>query len=56
MRTLSWMYFKVFEPLGLALWSTHDPVAQLRSMPGMTLERHTTFFGNFQVIVATKTA
>jgi hypothetical protein len=25
-------------------------------MPGVTCERHTAFFGNFQVIVATKAA
>jgi ubiquinone/menaquinone biosynthesis C-methylase UbiE len=54
MRALSWIYFKVFEPLGLALWDTHDPLAQLEAMPGMTCERRTVFFGNFQVIVATK--
>lgn len=54
LRLLSWTYFKVFEPYGLALWDSHDPVALLRSMPGVTCERHTEFFGNFQVIVATK--
>jgi ubiquinone/menaquinone biosynthesis C-methylase UbiE len=54
LRALSWTYFKVFEPLGLALWSTHDPLAQLSAMPGITCERHIVFFGNFQVVVATK--
>jgi ubiquinone/menaquinone biosynthesis C-methylase UbiE len=54
LRALSWSYFKVFEPLGLALWSTHDPVRQLMAVPGMTCERRLVFFGNFQVIVATK--
>ena len=54
LRALSWTYFKVFEPYGLALWNTHDPVLQLQAMPGVTCERHTVFFGNFQVIVATK--
>lgn len=54
LRALSWSYFKVFEPLGLALWSTHDPLRQLSAMPGMTCERRLVFFGNFQVIVATK--
>jgi ubiquinone/menaquinone biosynthesis C-methylase UbiE len=53
LRALSWTYFKVFEPLGLALWSTHDPLAQLESL-GMRCERRAIFFGNFQVIVATK--
>jgi ubiquinone/menaquinone biosynthesis C-methylase UbiE len=54
LRALSWIYFKVFEPLGLALWSTHDPVAQLAAMPGISCERRIVFFGNFQVIVATR--
>jgi SAM-dependent methyltransferase len=54
LRALSWTYFKVFEPYGLALWDSHDPVQQLQAMPGVTCERHTAFFGNFQVIVASK--
>jgi ubiquinone/menaquinone biosynthesis C-methylase UbiE len=56
LRALSWTYFKVFEPLGLALWSTHDPLAQLTALPGISCERTIVFFGNFQVIVATKSA
>jgi ubiquinone/menaquinone biosynthesis C-methylase UbiE len=56
LRVLSWTYFKVFEPLGLALWSTHDPLVQLSELPGMSCERRVVFFGNFQVIVATKAA
>ena len=54
LRALSWTYFKVFEPLGLALWDTHDPLKQLEEMKGFTCERHTVFFGNFQILVATK--
>jgi ubiquinone/menaquinone biosynthesis C-methylase UbiE len=54
LRALSWTYFKVFEPYGLALWDTHDPVKQLSAMPGIRCERHVVFFGNFQVIVASK--
>lgn len=54
LRALSWTYFKVFEPLGLALWDTHDPVKQLEAMEDFTCERRTVFFGNFQVIVATR--
>ena len=54
LRALSWTYFKVFEPLGLALWNTHDPLKQLEAMGGFTCERHTVFFGNFQIVVATK--
>ncbi len=54
LRALSWTYFKVFEPLGLALWSSHDPLKQLEAMGGFSCERSTIFFGNFQVLVATK--
>jgi ubiquinone/menaquinone biosynthesis C-methylase UbiE len=54
LRALSWTYFKVFEPLGLALWDTHDPLACLARLGGWTCERTTFFFGNFQVITATK--
>ena len=54
LRALSWTYFKVFEPLGLALWDTHDPLRQLQAMPGFHCERRTVFFGNFQVVVATR--
>jgi ubiquinone/menaquinone biosynthesis C-methylase UbiE len=54
LRALSWTYFKVFEPLGLALWDTHDPLQILENMDGWTCERTTYFFGNFQVITATK--
>lgn len=54
LRALSWSYFKVFEPLGLALWDSHDPLACLDAMGGWTSERTTFFFGNFQVITATK--
>ena len=54
LRALSWTYFKVFEPLGLALWDSHDPLKQLQAMGGLTCERRTVFFGNFQIIIATK--
>jgi ubiquinone/menaquinone biosynthesis C-methylase UbiE len=54
LRALSWMYFKVFEPLGLALWSTHDPLRCLENMGAWSCGRETCFFGNFQTIVATK--
>jgi ubiquinone/menaquinone biosynthesis C-methylase UbiE len=54
LRALSWTYFKVFEPLGLALWDTHDPLGCLENMGGWKCERTTYFFGNFQIITATK--
>jgi len=53
LRALSWTYFKVFEPYGLALWDTHDPVDYLTGN-GWSCERTTYFFGNFQVITATR--
>lgn len=54
LRALSWIYFKVFEPLGLTLWDTHDPAICLENMGGWTCERTTYFFGNFQIVSATK--
>ncbi len=54
LRALSWTYFKVFEPLGLAIWDTHDPLHWLENAGGWTCERTTYFFGNFQIIAATK--
>ncbi|MDE2235748.1 MAG: class I SAM-dependent methyltransferase [Gammaproteobacteria bacterium] len=54
LRALSWTYFKVFEPLGLALWDSHDPVSLLDEIGGFSCERHTYFCGNFQIIIATK--
>ncbi len=54
LKCLSWSYFKVFEPLGLALWDSHDPVTILKEMGGWSVERSTFFFGNFQIITATK--
>jgi ubiquinone/menaquinone biosynthesis C-methylase UbiE len=54
LRALSWTYFKVFEPLGLALWDTHDPLDYLESAGEWKCERTTYFCGNFQVITATK--
>lgn len=54
LRALSWTYFKVFEPFGLALWDTHEPLEYLESMGGWKCERTTYFFGNFQIITATK--
>jgi len=54
LRALSWTYFKVFEPLGLALWDPLDPLDYLENTGGWSCERTTFFFGNFQVITATK--
>ncbi|MFH1043607.1 MAG: class I SAM-dependent methyltransferase [Pseudomonadota bacterium] len=54
LRALSWTYFKVFEPLGLALWDTHDPLSYLENTGKWKCERTTYFYGYFQVITATK--
>lgn len=54
LRGLSWLYFKVFEPYGLALWDTHDPVKYLEQAGGWTITRSTCCCSNYQVIVATK--
>jgi ubiquinone/menaquinone biosynthesis C-methylase UbiE len=54
LRALSWTYFKVFEPLGLALWQSHDPIHCLQEMGGWTVERSACMFGNLQVVTATK--
>lgn len=54
LRALSWTYFKVFEPLGLALWDTHDPLAFLQGAGTWKCERTTFLCGNFQLITATK--
>ena len=54
LRALGWTYFKVFEPLGLAVWDTHDPLTCLENIGGWLCDRTTYFFGNFQIIVATK--
>ncbi|MDE1949236.1 MAG: methyltransferase domain-containing protein [Burkholderiales bacterium] len=56
LRALGWLYFKCFEPFGLALWDVQDPVLQLDAIDGIHCERRTALFGNFQVIVATKAA
>jgi SAM-dependent methyltransferase len=54
LRCLSWIYFKVFEPLGLSLWDSHDPVSLLKRMGGWTVHRQTFCFGNFQLVTATR--
>jgi len=54
LRALSWTYFKVFEPLGLALWDTHDPLDFLQNSGNWNCERKTFLRGNFQLITATK--
>ena len=56
MRMLGRLYFTVFEPFALSMWNQYDPVHRLESMGGWTLERSTYFFGNFQVVTATKSA
>ncbi len=54
LRAFSWLYFKVFEPYGLALWDQEDPVVYLQSIGEWTVVRNTYFFSNYQMITATK--
>ena len=55
LRSLSWLYFKVFEPYGLALWDTHDPLRYFSAAGDWTSERSTCCLGNFQVVCASRT-
>lgn len=54
LRTLSRIYFHVFEPYGLSLWDSHDPGKFLEQIGRWECKRTTYCLGNFQVIVATK--
>lgn len=54
LRAFSWLYFKVFEPFGLALWDVQDPVRELQALGGLRVERRTALLGNFQLVVATR--
>lgn len=56
LRVLGWLYFKVFEPYGLAMWDSHDPVYYLERAGGWHSRRSTCCRGNFQVVTATRTA
>jgi ubiquinone/menaquinone biosynthesis C-methylase UbiE len=56
LKALSWTYFKVFEPLGLALWDWQDPVLRLHAIGGWRAGTETCFFGNFQVVTAARQA
>ena len=54
MRQLGRIYFTIFEPYALSMWGQYDPVGFLEKAGGWRCERSTYFFGNFQVVVATK--
>ncbi len=54
MRQLGRIYFTIFEPYALSMWGEYDPVGFMDKMGGWRCERSTYFFGNFQVVVATK--
>lgn len=54
LRALSWAYFKLFEPYGLALWGSDDPADYFARRDGWSCERTTFCFGNFQVVRATR--
>jgi ubiquinone/menaquinone biosynthesis C-methylase UbiE len=53
-RMLGRIYFTIFEPYALTVWDKYDPLRFFEKIEGWTLERSTYFFGNFQVVVATK--
>jgi ubiquinone/menaquinone biosynthesis C-methylase UbiE len=54
LRRLSWLYFKVFEPYGLALWNSHDPLEYFARGNAWDARRSTCCLGNFQVVTATR--
>ena len=56
LRPFSWLYFKVFEPYGLALWKSHAPLDYFTAVGGWTSERSTCCLGNFQVLRATRSS
>lgn len=56
LRILGWVYFKVFEPYGLALWDTCDPIECMNGLAGWASERNTCCLGNYQVVRATRLA
>lgn len=54
LRILSRLYFHIFEPYALSIWDNHDPLLYLKRSNEWTYKRTTYFFGNFQIIIATK--
>lgn len=54
MRQLGRIYFTIFEPYALSMWGQYDPVGFLERLGEWRCQRSTYFFGNFQVVVATK--
>jgi len=54
MRLLGRVYFTIFEPFALAMWGQYDPARFLEQTGEWACERSTYFFGNFQVVTATK--
>ena len=54
LRLLGWLYFKVFEPYGLAMWDSEDPLRHFARNGGWQCRRSTCCRGNFQVVTATR--
>lgn len=52
LRLSGWLYFTIFEPLGLAIWDRHDPFRQLQQHAGWACTRSTCLFDNFQIVTA----
>ena len=56
LRIFGWLYFKVFEPYGLAMWDSEDPLRYFADAGGWQSTRSTCCRGNYQVLTATRSA
>lgn len=52
LRVSGWLYFTIFEPLGLAIWDRHDPLRHFQQRAGWACQRSTCLFDNFQIVTA----
>jgi len=56
LRIFGWLYFKVFEPYGLAMWDSQDPLQYFAGAEGWHCTRSTCCRGNYQVLTASRSA
>ena len=54
LRIFGWLYFKVFEPYGLAMWDSEDPLRYFADAQGWHSSRSTCCRGNYQVLTAAR--
>jgi len=54
LRIFGWLYFKVFEPYGLAMWDSEDPLRYFAGAKGWHSTRSTCCQGNYQVLTAAR--